>query len=288
MRSPHESRLYHGLSFCYDAVFSPFLKSRIHSTIRGLGIPAGARVLELGVGTGISLPAYPRHAEIVAVDVSDQMLRRARRVVRRHQLRHVHLHAMNALELDFADATFDYVMAFHILSVVKDSRRLLREMTRVGKSSGVIVIINHLRRGDRWLTRLVDAFDPLAQRMGWQTKLTYEQVVDAARLNVVQCFKTSPRSLFTVVICEKGGWSPAERGDRIRHEPGLRDVAPLARPALPTARLEMEWCDLRTAPSNGALDAPCFESDRVSPMTPVRCGGLEPLHTAKPADPTLV
>src|SRR5262245_20704748 len=148
MSSPQESWLYHGLSCCYDAVFAPFLRGEIHHAIRGLEIRPGARVLELGVGTGISLVAYPRHALVTAVDVSDQMLLRAGRTVRRHRLDHIELRKMDAMRLELATASFDFVMAFHVLTVVADYRRLLREMTRVTRRGGTIVIVNHLRRPD--------------------------------------------------------------------------------------------------------------------------------------------
>src|SRR5688572_20447942 len=133
MTSPHESQLYHKLSGFYDVVFGPILTPGIHATIRNLHIPRGARVLELGVGTGLSLAAYPTHAQVMAIDSSEPMLLRAAQVVQRKQWKHISLRRMNALELDFPDQSFDYVMAFHILSVVNDCNRLLQEIARVAK-----------------------------------------------------------------------------------------------------------------------------------------------------------
>jgi phosphatidylethanolamine/phosphatidyl-N-methylethanolamine N-methyltransferase len=203
MKSPHESQLYHGLSCFYDVLFGPFLIPGIHSTIRGLKIPRGSRVLELGVGTGLSLPAYPDHAQVIAIDSSEQMLHRANHVVRRQRWKHITLRRMNALQLEFADDSFDYVMAFHILTVVNDCNRLLDEITRVAKYGATIVIINHLRTETRWSAKLLELINPVTRRLGWRTTLSYKNVIDDSPLCVVQRYKTSARSPFTVIIAKQ-------------------------------------------------------------------------------------
>lgn len=198
----HLSKTYHRLSHFYDRIFTPFLAARIHSTIASLGIPAGARVLDVGVGTGASLRAYPAHCEVVGIDLSEEMLQHARLKIERHQWQHISLHRMDALELKFSDQSFDYVMAFHVAAVVPDCNRLMREITRVCKPGGTIVIINYLRSGSRWSDRLLDLLDPVTHLLGWQTTLRYEDLVTAAPIRVVRRFKTSPSSLFTVIIAE--------------------------------------------------------------------------------------
>lgn len=201
--APHESQLYHGLSCVYDVVFSPLLTPGIHSTVRGLRIPPGARILEVGVGTGISLSAYPEHAHVVAIDYSPRMLERASQLVRRRNWRHIELRQMNALDLEFPDSSFDYVMAFHILSVVPNSQQLLQEMSRVTKGGGTIAIINHLRTESRIGGKFLNLVDPITRRLGWQTKLSYSDVVGDAPLKVVRRFKSSPASPFTVIIARQ-------------------------------------------------------------------------------------
>jgi phosphatidylethanolamine/phosphatidyl-N-methylethanolamine N-methyltransferase len=203
MNAPHESQLYHTWSRFYDLLFGPILTPGIHATIRDLNIPSGPRVLELGVGTGLSLNAYPPHAEVVAIDASEPMLRRAEYIVKKNRMHHIALQRMDALELDFPDGSFDYVMAFHILSVVDDCHRLLEEMARVSTRNSTIVIVNYLRDEHRWSAKLLDAINPLTRRLGWQTVLSYENALARAPLRVVRRFKTSPGSLFTVVIARQ-------------------------------------------------------------------------------------
>ncbi|HSD11779.1 MAG TPA: class I SAM-dependent methyltransferase, partial [Candidatus Binatia bacterium] len=117
---PHESKIYYEFSHLYDRIFTPFFLPRIVSTLRSLHIPPGSKVLEVGVGTGLSLSAYPRHAAVTGIDLAPEMLEQAQRKVNREGWRHIRLLQMNALDLKFSDGEFDYVTAFHVVSVVPD------------------------------------------------------------------------------------------------------------------------------------------------------------------------
>lgn len=200
---PHEANIYHKLSHLYEGIFAPFFMRRVHSTIRGLNIPRGARVLEVGVGTGLALPAYPEHAEVTAIDLSDEMLLHARQKIEQHDWQHIEVRQMDALELEFEDESFDYVLAFHLVTVVPDCHRLMHEMTRVCKPGGTIVIINHFRSPRPWIAGMVDCLNPLTNLLGWRTTLKYEELVEPAPIKIVRRFKTAPQSLFTVVIAQK-------------------------------------------------------------------------------------
>ena len=202
---PHESKLYHQFVHWYERVFERLLRTRIVDTVRSLNIPAGARVLELGVGTGLSLSAYPQHADVIAVDLSCNMLTEAERKVEQSSWSHITVQQMDATKLEFADENFDYVMAFHLVTVVPEHQRLLSEMIRVCKPNGTIVIINHFRSPRRWVSRFVDLVNPLTVRLGWRTTLGLQEFLGAAPLEVQQVFKTAFRSLFTVVIAHKMG-----------------------------------------------------------------------------------
>jgi phosphatidylethanolamine/phosphatidyl-N-methylethanolamine N-methyltransferase len=139
----------------------------------------------------------------VAIDTSERMLQRADRVVRKNNWRHIALRRMNAMDLEFADDSFDYVMAFHVLTVVDDCQQLLQEIARVSKRNSTIAIVNYLRNEERWSARLLDFINPLTQRLGWQTTLSFERVLDQAPFRVVRWSKTSPGSLFTVIIARQ-------------------------------------------------------------------------------------
>jgi len=203
MKAPHRSKIYHNLSRFYDGLFAPFFQARAQATIRKLQLPPGAKALEVGVGTGLSLDAYPAHADVTGIDLSEGMLTHARAKIARKGWEHIHLQPMDALNMTFEDNSFDYVFAFHLVSVVPDSARLMREMVRVCKPGGKIVVINHLRSERKWIASLVDLLGPITNSLGWHTKLTFQDVVTPAPLDEVVRYKTSPQSLFTVVIARK-------------------------------------------------------------------------------------
>jgi len=200
---PQESKIYYEFSHLYDRIFTRFFFPRIAATIRSLKIAPGAKVLEVGVGTGLSLSAYPEHASVMGIDLAPEMLEQAQRKVNREGWRHISLYQMNALSLEFADAEFDYVTAFHVVSVIPDHQGLMKEIVRVCKPGGKVVVINHFRSPRRWLAGLVDKLDPVTRRLGWRTTLQCSDLFVRMPLAIERRFKTSRSSLFTVVIATK-------------------------------------------------------------------------------------
>jgi phosphatidylethanolamine/phosphatidyl-N-methylethanolamine N-methyltransferase len=125
------------------------------------------------------------------------MLERAQDKIDRTGWRHVTLAQGDALNLQFADDSFDYVMAFHVVSVVPDAR--LSGATRV-PPGGRIVVTNHFRSENHRVARLQHTIDPMTRRLGWTTSLYLRDILDPATLHVERQWKTSPRSLFTIMI----------------------------------------------------------------------------------------
>lgn len=224
--APHESPIYRELSHLYDLTFGRVFYDRIVRVVRDLRIPAGAEVLEVGVGTGLTLDAYPSHCRVTGIDLAEGMLEKARARVARAGWTHVTLQQADALNLDFPDAAFDYVMAFHVVSVVPDARRMLGEMRRVCRPGGTITVINHFRSTNPLLARVQRAVDPIFRRMGWTT-LELEELLAGGGVTVERVWKTSPRSLFTIIQArprdDTSGWA--------------RPPLPKARPNLGSAGL---------------------------------------------------
>jgi phosphatidylethanolamine/phosphatidyl-N-methylethanolamine N-methyltransferase len=206
---PHESAVYAEFSQFYDMFFGRVFYPRIARVVRSLKIEPGARVLELGVGTGLSLDAYPSHCQVTGIDLAPEMLERAQERVNGNGWRHVSLEQGNALDLTFPDDSFDYVMAFHVISVVPDPTRMLLEAQRVCRPGGMIVIINHFRSPHPLVARLQRSVDPLFRRLGWTT-LRLPDVLDRRALHVERQWKTSRRSLFTIVIARNAKAVPAQ------------------------------------------------------------------------------
>jgi phosphatidylethanolamine/phosphatidyl-N-methylethanolamine N-methyltransferase len=197
----HESKLYYELAHFYDRVFTRVFSPRIEQVIRSLDIEPGARVIEVGVGTGLSFGAYPTHCQVTGIDLAPDMLEKAQEKIDRNGWRHLKVMEMNALDLKFSDNSFDYAMAFHVVSVVPDAGRLMREVLRVTKPGGTVVIINHFRSRNRALAALDTLIEPITRRLGWHT-LGIEEVVGGVPLEIGRTYKTTRRSLFTIVIAK--------------------------------------------------------------------------------------
>ncbi len=202
-RMPHRSKIYHNLSGFYDKIFERVFKQRIFDVVHHLHIPPGAKVLEVGVGTGLSLDAYPRHARVTCIDLSQEMLDIAAEKMTPQRHSHITLQQMDGMNLGFDLDSFDYVTAFHVVTVVPDPVRLLGEITRVCKPDGQIVIINHFRSRRPYIRAIVDLADPVTRRLGWSTKLSLDEAIAGQHLSLEHRYKTSPWSLFTVVEARK-------------------------------------------------------------------------------------
>ena len=144
------TRVYEKLASVYDFTFGPVLHPGRVDAIERMGIRPGDRVLEVGVGTGINAALYPRDCSVTGVDFSSSMLEKARERVARKGVRNVRLLEMDAANLKFADDSFDIVYAPYVISVVPDPVAVTREMRRVCRPGGRIVILNHFRSKARW------------------------------------------------------------------------------------------------------------------------------------------
>lgn len=158
----------------------------------------GGDVLEVGVGTGLSLGDYGANVSVTGIDFSDDMLARARDKVRAQGLSHVaSLRQMDARTLDFPDASFDTVVAMYLVSVVPEPERVVAEMARVCRPGGEVVIVNHFARETGALARVERAFAPFANRIGWHSDFSIGTVLGCPLLQEVERRPLPPAGLFT-------------------------------------------------------------------------------------------
>jgi len=196
----HESRLYSDLAPLYDRTFGKFFYSRERTVINQLNIPFGAEILEVGVGTGTSFPAYPRTCKVTGIDPAPHMLARAQTKIDKNHWDHLRIVQMDALNLDFPDNIFDYVMAFHVVTVVPDPVQMMSEVKRVCRPGGTIAIVNHFTSESRIWGRLTHSLDPLTRRLGWSTHLRLKPFLEEVDLKVDKAYKLSKLSLYTVLV----------------------------------------------------------------------------------------
>jgi len=162
------------------------------------------RVLEVGVGTGLSLPMYGRHLEIVGIDLSPDMLEKARARVANEGLDHVAgLYEMDAGHLTFSDASFDTVVAMYVMTVVPEPARVMRELARVCKPGGEVILVNHFSQDDGvrgWVERRMA---PFADQLGWRPVFDVNQVLVCDDLDIVERRALKPMGIFTMLRMKK-------------------------------------------------------------------------------------
>lgn len=195
----HESKLYSDLAPLYDKIFGKIFYSRLNYVIKTLKIPKGAKILELGVGTGTSFPAYPLHCEVTGIDLAADMLAHAQTKIKKNGWTHLKVLKMDALHLDFLDDAFDFVMAFHVVTVVPDPIKMMQEAKRVCRPGGRIVIVNHFTSESPILGGITEALDPVTRRLGWRTDLKLNPFMRATQLKIEKVYKLSKLSLYTVL-----------------------------------------------------------------------------------------
>jgi phosphatidylethanolamine/phosphatidyl-N-methylethanolamine N-methyltransferase len=166
-------------------------------------LPSG-RVLEVGVGTGIALPLYKAGHRIVGIDLSPDMLARARKRVTGDNLTNVEtLSEMDACALRFGDGAFDIAVAMFVMTVVPDAPAALSEMVRVVKPGGRIVIVNHFSAASGVRAAIERRLSPFATSLGWHPEFDRRVITGDRRLRLVAERRLSPFGLYTLLVFER-------------------------------------------------------------------------------------
>ena len=185
MRLEAVKSAYRRYAGVYDALFGPVLQPGRKALIEALELAPGERVLEVGVGTGLSLPLYPRSVRVTGIDVSGEMLAKARQRVARHRLANVEaLEEMDAEAMSFADGSFDKVVAMYVLPVVGRPERLLAELHRVCRPRGAIFLVNHVRSDNPVIGAAEKALGRFSDQLGFHPDFELPRL-GAARLDEI-------------------------------------------------------------------------------------------------------
>jgi phosphatidylethanolamine/phosphatidyl-N-methylethanolamine N-methyltransferase len=195
--------VYDKLAKVYDVVFGPTLHPGRVQAIRRMGLKTGERVLEVGVGTGINIPLYPRDCQITGIDFSASMLEKARDRVARGAVRPVRLLQMDAADLKFPDDSFDIVYAPYLISVVPDPVKVAQEMRRVCRRGGRIVFLNHFLSPNPILSRAERMISPLTIHIGFKSDLDLPAFLAQANLEPVSIEKVNIPKIWSLVTCVK-------------------------------------------------------------------------------------
>ena len=198
------ARVYENIAWFYDLTFGPALHPGRVDAIQRMAIKPGDRVLEVGVGTAINAALYPTDCSVTGIDLSSSMLEKARERVARKSVRNVRLLQMDAANLKFADDTFDIVYAPYVISVVPDPVAVTREMCRVCRPGGRIVILNHFRSKSQVGARLERMIAPFTLYLGFKSDLDLPAFLVQADLKPVSIEKVNVPRIWSLVTCVKG------------------------------------------------------------------------------------
>jgi phosphatidylethanolamine/phosphatidyl-N-methylethanolamine N-methyltransferase len=195
--------VYEKLASVYDWVFGPTLHAGRLQAMQRMAIAPNDRILEVGVGTGINLGLYPKDCHVTGIDLSEGMLEKAHERVAEKAMPNVRLLQMDATRLSFEDDSFDIVYAPYLISVVPDPVAVAREMGRVCRPGGRIIILNHFRSSNpvmSWGERLIS---PLTIHIGFKSDLDLPGFLAQADLHPVSIEKVNIPRIWSLVTCIK-------------------------------------------------------------------------------------
>ncbi len=187
----------------YDHTFGKFASEGRKHAVEIINAREG-RVLEVGVGTGLSLPLYGRHLDIVGIDLSPEMLEKARNRVATEAIDNVTgLHEMDASKLTFANESFDTVVAMYVMTVVPEPEKVMRELSRVCKPGGEVLLVNHFSQEEGvrgWVERRMA---PFADQLGWHPVFDLDRIMVCDDLKIVERRALRPMGIFTMIRMSK-------------------------------------------------------------------------------------
>lgn len=187
----------------YDWSFGIISSIGRYQTVRQVNRRRG-RVLEVGVGTGLSLPRYAPHLEVTGIDLSCEMLERARDRVRKKGLTNIAgLHEMDASDLTFPDGYFDTIVAMHVMTVVPEPEAVMAEIQRVCAPGGRVILLNHFAKRGGMRGLVEDALTPHARTIGWRPDFPVQSVLTQDGLELAEARAMAPFRIFTLLEFQK-------------------------------------------------------------------------------------
>jgi phosphatidylethanolamine/phosphatidyl-N-methylethanolamine N-methyltransferase len=201
MQEANTRKIYDVHAMFYDATFGRLVRRRIARAISHMNLAESDRILDMGIGTGVSLDYYPTdRGRVVGIDLSSGMLRKAREKIRERGLRQAVVLQADALHLPFGDDTFDHVFMSHVISVVSDPYKLIQEAQRVAKPGARIVIVNHFQSTNRFIAMVEKWLCPLCTKLGWRSDLALQDLVRRTGVEVDYRYKLESIDLWETVV----------------------------------------------------------------------------------------
>jgi phosphatidylethanolamine/phosphatidyl-N-methylethanolamine N-methyltransferase len=189
----------------YDATFGKLVRGGVKQAVARANLFSG-RLLEVGVGTGLALPHYGQQLSVTGIDLSADMLARARKRVELAKRTNIEaLEEMDAGHLEYDDESFDIAVAMYVLTVVPDPRRVMEEMARVVKPGGTVLVVNHFSVDGGVRGSIEKAAAKHATKLGWRPEFPVDTVLACEKLRLVSLKPVKPFDFFTLLEFKRLG-----------------------------------------------------------------------------------
>jgi phosphatidylethanolamine/phosphatidyl-N-methylethanolamine N-methyltransferase len=227
----------------YDFTFGQIAEAGRKHAVKIINSRKG-RVLEVGVGTGLSLPCYGSHLTLTGIDLSPEMLDKAREKVERRGLDNIAgLHEMDAGALAFPDESFDTVVAMYVMTVVPEPERVMRELERVCAAGGEVILVNHFSEEEGVRGWFEQKLAPFGDLLGWRPVFGLDRVLVCDDLRLVERRSLHPLGLFTMLrFVKEPGFGVAPQAALGARQPARSRQFAAVRPRLPEPiRVRVKW-----------------------------------------------
>ena len=184
---------YKRVSGFYDYTFGQIFRPGQKKLVSMLECTPKDKVLEIGIGTGTSYKYYPMETEVTGIDISPDMLEKAKKNIRKHNLQNKNVIMMNGEQLKFEDNSFDKVVGMYVVSVTQNPNLLIKEMKRVCKPNGDIYLVNHFsfETDSKFMKILEKGLMPVSKYLGWRPYFPFSEFNAYAKLNVKSISKVN-------------------------------------------------------------------------------------------------
>ncbi len=200
--SEHTKKVYSLYAWCYDSLFGRIFEHGRCTALHMMNVQSHESILEVGVGTGLSLPLYPKDVQVTGIDISHDMLAKAARKVQHHRLSNVSLHNMNALAMSFADNTFDKVIASHAITVVAEPLRALHEIIRVTKKEGEIFLLNYAGCNHPFIHHIEKFISPYRDKLGLGKHIDLHELLNKVGLSILSERRVNFLDMCKLIHCK--------------------------------------------------------------------------------------
>lgn len=205
----------------YDFYFGMLFHRGRKAVIDHLQCQPGDKILEVGVGTGLSLPLYPEDVSITGIDISPEMLERARNRKLRDGLENVvELRLMDAEKMQFPEDHFDKVVAMYVVPVVSNPAGLVEEMRRVCKPEGELFIVNHFQNPNPIISRIERLLAPCSELLGFHPDLRMDTFIDETDLDIIDSIPVNLFGYWTMLRARNGKQSLSDAFSELQANTG--------------------------------------------------------------------